>query len=184
MDAQMYPPEVAAQMRRISDGLSRRYQGIFNTETINAVLYESYESLASDAVVTGFLPVLAERFATDRLRARAHSEGLDFTRTPQVLFLCVHNAGRSQMAAAWMHHLSNGLVEVRSAGSAPTGSVNPVAAEAMLEVGVTLADAFPKPMTDDIVQASDVIVTMGCGDACPVYPGKRYLDWQCRIPLD
>ncbi|WP_406831194.1 arsenate reductase ArsC [Pedococcus sp. KACC 23699] len=101
---------------------------------------------------------------------------------PSVLFVCVHNAGRSQMAAAYLHHLSGGAVEVRSAGSAPAGQVNPSAVEAMAEEGIDIHAEKPKVLTDDAVQASDVVVTMGCGDTCPIYPGKRYEDWDLEDP--
>ncbi|WP_329212334.1 arsenate reductase ArsC [Streptomyces sp. NBC_01708] len=101
---------------------------------------------------------------------------------PSVLFVCVHNAGRSQMAAAWLKHLAGDLIEARSAGSAPAGSVNPAAVEAMAEVGIDMSAATPKVLTVDSVRASDVCITMGCGDACPVFPGKRYLDWKLDDP--
>ncbi len=104
------------------------------------------------------------------------------TDTPSVLFVCVHNAGRSQMAAAFLSNLSKGAVEVRSAGSAPAEEVNPAAAQAMAEVGIDITDEYPKPWTDEIVQAADVVVTMGCGDACPYFPGKRYEDWELEDP--
>jgi len=101
---------------------------------------------------------------------------------PSVLFVCVHNAGRSQMAAGWLAHLAGDAVEVRSAGSAPAESVNPVAVEAMREAGIDITAAAPKVLTADAVQASDVVVTMGCGDVCPVFPGKRYEDWKLDDP--
>jgi arsenate reductase len=101
---------------------------------------------------------------------------------PSVLFVCVHNAGRSQMAAGWLSHLAGDRVEVRSAGSAPAASVNPVAVEAMKEVGIDIADQKPKVLTTEAVEASDVCITMGCGDACPIFPGKRYLDWTLDDP--
>ncbi|GAA2152751.1 MULTISPECIES: arsenate reductase ArsC [Glycomyces] len=101
---------------------------------------------------------------------------------PSVLFVCVHNAGRSQMAAGWLAHLAEGRIEVRSAGSAPADQVNPVAVEAMREVGIDIADQSPKILTVDAVEASDVCITMGCGDVCPVFPGKRYLDWTLDDP--
>ncbi|WP_043627165.1 arsenate reductase ArsC [Nonomuraea candida] len=104
------------------------------------------------------------------------------TDRPSVLFVCVHNAGRSQMAAGWLSHLAGDRVEVRSAGSAPAGRVNPVAVEAMREVGVDIAAERPKVLTTDAVESSDVVITMGCGDACPVFPGKRYEDWQLDDP--
>lgn len=101
---------------------------------------------------------------------------------PSVLFVCVHNAGRSQMAAAWLAHLAGDRVEVRSAGSAPAETVNPAVVEAMREVGIDIAAETPKILTVDAVRASDVCITMGCGDACPVFPGKRYLDWTLQDP--
>lgn len=101
---------------------------------------------------------------------------------PSVLFVCVHNAGRSQMAAAWLTHLAGDRVEVRSAGSAPADQVNPAVVEAMKEVGIDVSAEIPKVLTVEAVQASDVCITMGCGDACPVFPGKRYLDWTLEDP--
>ncbi|MFC5170758.1 arsenate reductase ArsC [Streptomyces mutomycini] len=101
---------------------------------------------------------------------------------PSVLFVCVHNAGRSQMAAAWLAHLAGGRVEVRSAGSDPGDAVNPAAVEAMAEVGIDISAEQPKVLTVDAVRESDVCVTMGCGDTCPVFPGKRYLDWKLEDP--
>ncbi len=104
------------------------------------------------------------------------------TDKPSVLFVCVHNAGRSQMAAGWLTRLAGDRVEVRSAGSAPKDEVNPAAVEAMAEVGIDISDQKPKVLTSDAVQASDVVITMGCGDTCPVFPGKRYLDWNLEDP--
>jgi arsenate reductase (thioredoxin) len=101
---------------------------------------------------------------------------------PLVVFLCVHNAGRSQMAAGWMHHLAGGHVEVFSGGSDPASEVNPSAVAAMSEIGIDISNEFPKPWTDVIVRAADVVVTMGCGDSCPIFPGKRYLDWEVDDP--
>ena len=104
--------------------------------------------------------------------------------TPEVLFVCVHNAGRSQMAAALLDHHANGMVMVRSAGSDPADRLNPAVMAAMAELGVDLSRAFPKPLTDQAVRAADVVITMGCGDACPIYPGQRYEDWQLQDPAD
>jgi arsenate reductase len=101
---------------------------------------------------------------------------------PSVLFVCVHNAGRSQMAAGWLRSLAGDAVEVRSAGSLPADQVNPAAVEAMAEVGIDITDQQPKVLTTEAVEASDVVITMGCGDACPVFPGKRYLDWALEDP--
>jgi protein-tyrosine-phosphatase len=101
---------------------------------------------------------------------------------PEVLFLCVHNAGRSQMAAALLDWRAQGRVHVRSAGSAPASEINPAVLTAMEELGLDLSKEFPKPLTDEVVRAADVVITMGCGDACPIYPGKRYLDWELDDP--
>ena len=101
---------------------------------------------------------------------------------PSVLFVCVHNAGRSQMAAGWLRHLAGDSVEVRSAGSLPGDQVNPAAVQAMAEVGIDISEEVPKRLSDEGVRAADVVITMGCGDACPFYPGKRYLDWDLEDP--
>jgi arsenate reductase (thioredoxin) len=126
--------------------------------------------------------LLAERFARERLTAIAKMEGLLVSDTPTVLFLCVHNAGRSQMAAGWLRHLAGDRIDVLSGGSAPAESINPSAVEAMAEKGIDITDQYPKPWTDETVGVADVIVSMGCGDACPVLPGKRYLDWELEDP--
>jgi arsenate reductase len=104
------------------------------------------------------------------------------TYVPEVLFVCVHNAGRSQMAAALLDHHADGAVRVRSAGSAPAETINPAVVAVMAELGLDLTKEFPKPLTTDAVQAADVVITMGCGDACPIFPGKRYLDWELDDP--
>jgi protein-tyrosine-phosphatase len=101
---------------------------------------------------------------------------------PEVLFVCVHNAGRSQMAAGLVKLRSNGRIHVRSAGSAPADEINPAVIEAMTELGVDMSEEFPKPLTDEVVKAADVVITMGCGDACPIYPGKKYEDWELDDP--
>ncbi|WP_307868982.1 arsenate reductase ArsC [Umezawaea beigongshangensis] len=106
----------------------------------------------------------------------------DAANRPSVLFVCVHNAGRSQMAAAWLRHLAGDRVEVRSAGSAPADQINPAVVEAMREVGIDVSEQTPKILTVEAVRESDVCITMGCGDACPVFPGKRYLDWKLQDP--
>ena len=129
-----------------------------------------------------FVPVLAHRFARERLKALAQAEGMMVKEQPEVLFVCVHNAGRSQMAAGLVKLRSDGRIHVRSAGSAPASEVNPAVVEAMTEIGVDMSEEFPKPLTDEVVRAADVVITMGCGDACPIYPGKRYEDWDARRP--
>lgn len=118
----------------------------------------------------------------DRLTALEKVQNAVATGVPEVLFVCVHNAGRSQMAAALLAHYGRDRVLVRSAGSAPADKINPIVAEALHEIGVPLTDAYPKPLTDEAVQASDIVITMGCGDVCPIYPGKRYLDWELDDP--
>jgi protein-tyrosine-phosphatase len=109
-------------------------------------------------------------------------ENLSPDRRPKVLFLCTHNAGRSQMAAGWLRHLAGDQIAVYSGGSEPGNEINPAAIRAMAEIGIDITDGFPKPWTDEVVRAADVVVTMGCGDACPLYPGKRYEDWELDDP--
>jgi arsenate reductase (thioredoxin) len=171
-----------ASLHRLADELAARFTGVFARETIDRCVFESYTALARTAKVTAHLPVLAGRFATERLTALAQAKGAVSHDVPEVLFVCVQNAGRSQMAAGLLQLHGRDRVHVRSAGSQPATSVDDAVVEAMAEAGVDLAHAFPKPLTDDVVRAADVVVTMGCGDACPVYPGKRYLDWQVRDP--
>lgn len=133
--------------------------------------------------MTGTPYRLATRPARSQPIARTvDREGIPVSDRPSVLFVCVHNAGRSQMAAGWLRHLAGDRVEVRSAGSAPAENVNPAAVEAMREVGVDLTDQRPKLLGHDTVESSDVVVTMGCGDVCPVFPGKRYEDWKLEDP--
>jgi arsenate reductase len=169
-------------LHTVADELSGRFAGVFSPETVERYVFESYGLLAATATVPHHLATLTKRFAADRLVAVAQTQGAFVKRVPEVLFVCVHNAGRSQMAAALLDHYAVGRVHVRSAGSAPGEQVNPAVVEAMAEAGLDLTQEFPKPLTDDVVQAADVVVTMGCGDACPVYLGKRYLDWELDDP--
>ncbi len=162
--------------------LAEQYEGVFGPETIELFLTSSYDQFASRATATNFLPVMAERFARQRLNALARVEGKANDGLPTVLFLCVHNAGRSQMALGWFNHLAGDRAVAWSGGSEPGNEVNPSAVAAMAEVGIDIATEFPKPWTDEIVQAADVVVTMGCGDACPLFPGKRYEDWELDDP--
>ena len=129
-----------------------------------------------------FVPVLAHRFARERLKALAQTERLVTKDMPEVLFVCVHNAGRSQMAAGLVKLRSDGRIHVRSAGSDPGEEINPAVIDAMEELGVDMREEFPKPLTDEFVRAADMVITMGCGDACPIYPGKRYEDWTLDDP--
>jgi protein-tyrosine-phosphatase len=168
-------------IKGVADRLHADFSGIFGSETIQRFMAESWESL-SGAKVAAFIPLFVERFTRQRLRALARVEGKLADAKPMVVFLCVQNAGRSQMAAGWMQHLAGEQVEVFSGGSNPAGAVNPSAVEAMAEVGIDISSEFPKPWTDEVVRAADVIVTMGCGDSCPIFPGKRYLDWEVGDP--
>ena len=171
-------------LARVADRLDDSFADIFSKETIERYVKESYALLAENAVVKVHLPSLTERFAKDRLTALAQSDSTIAKEKPEILFVCVHNAGRSQMAAALALHLSNGAVSVRSAGSAPADSIPSTVHKAMDEIGLSLAEAFPKPLTDEVVRAADVVITMGCGDACPIYPGKRYEDWDLLDPSE
>jgi len=174
-------PERAA-VHRIAEGLAAEFPGVFSPETVERFVAESFGQFAETARITTYVPVLTERFARERLRALAQVQGVIVSDVPEVLFVCVHNAGRSQMAAALLDHHAQGRVHVRSAGSAPADQINPAVIAVMDELGIDLGKEFPKPLTDEVAQAADVIVTMGCGDACPVYLGKRYLDWELDDP--
>jgi protein-tyrosine-phosphatase len=169
-------------IRQGAERLKRRYAGVHNAESIERFMLDSLGRILEGASVGEWVPLLAERFADDRLRALKRLQGGTEVTTPSVLFLCVHNAGRSQMAAGWLRHLAGDGVEVFSGGSEPAESVNRGAVAAMAEVGIDIAAELPQPWSDEIVQAADVVVTMGCGDACPFYPGKRYVDWELDDP--
>ena len=169
-------------LRSAAQRLATQFDGTFNTETIERFLHSSYEQFATNATATNFLPLLAEKFARQRLRALARVEGLENDGLPTVLFLCVHNAGRSQMALGWFNQLAGDRAVAWSGGSEPGNAVNPAAIAAMAEIGIDITGEYPKPWTEEIVQAADVVITMGCGDACPLYPGKRYEDWELEDP--
>ena len=173
-----------AALKRIVDDLAYSYDGVLSRAEVEQVVQESHDLLAERSSVHGYVLVLTERFARERLAAQAKAQGLRAGGQPEVLFICVRNAGRSQMAAALTTFRSGGRVHVRSAGSEPGTEVHDVVAKVMAEIGVPLTEAFPKPLTDDVVRASDVVVSMGCGDACPYYPGKTYLDWDLVDPAD
>ena len=174
-------PITRQRVERAADALQEEFAGTFGRETIARYIAESADLLGNSAV-SAFVPLLAHRFARERLKALGQAEGLIAKEQPEVLFVCVHNAGRSQMAAGLVNLRSEGRIHVRSAGSTPGDAISPLVVEAMAELGIDLADAFPKPLTDDFVRAADVVVTMGCGDACPIYPGKRYEDWDLPDP--
>ena len=169
-------------LRTAASNLVREFDGTFGTETIDRFLHSSYDEFAGRAVVVNYLPLLAERFARQRLRALARVEGKALTGSPTVLFLCTHNAGRSQMALGFFQHLAGDRAIAWSGGSDPATSINPSAITAMRERGVDISGEYPKPWTDEVVRAADVVVTMGCGDACPVFPGRRYEDWVLDDP--
>jgi arsenate reductase (thioredoxin) len=166
---------------RSIESLATEFRGIYSLETIERYVDESIDRL-SGARVVDFIPLFVHRFAREQLRALAQAEGAIIKDVPEVLFVCVHNAGRSQMAAALLDHHAKGRVHVRSAGSDPTDKINPAVMAAMDEWGIDLSREFPKPLTDEFVKAADAVITMGCGDACPIYPGKRYEDWELQDP--
>ena len=170
-------------LERGVDALVDEFAGTFSRETIDRYVAESLEALSGPRL-RDFVPLLVHRFARERLRALAQAEGMLVKDVPEVLFVCVHNAGRSQMAAALLDRHADGRVHVRSAGSTPADEINTEVVQAMDELGVDLGQEFPKPMTDEFVQAADVVITMGCGDACPIYPGKRYEDWELDDPAE
>ena len=174
-------PVTLNHVRQTADRLADEFVGIFSKETIERYLAQSLD-LLGESRINVYVPVLAHRFARERLKALAQVEGLITKEMPEALFVCVHNAGRSQMAAGLVKLRSNGRIHVRSAGSDPAEEINPAVIEAMAEIGVDMGEEFPKPLTDEVVRAADVVITMGCGDACPIYPGKRYEDWTLEDP--
>ncbi|MGH2787186.1 MAG: arsenate reductase ArsC [Actinomycetota bacterium] len=163
------------------DRLCDEFAGTFSPETVKRFVGESLDAL-SGAKVKNFLPLFTYRFAKERLQAHAQAEGVLMKEVPEVLFVCVHNAGRSQMAAALLDAAAGGKVHVRSAGSTPADEIHANVTAVMDEIGIDLSTEFPKPMTDEVVRAADVVITMGCGDACPIFPGKRYEDWVIEDP--
>ena len=169
-------------LQRISSRLGERFAGVFAGETVERYVFESYTALARTAKVTTYLPATTEHFASDRLNALAKSKGAITADSPEVLFVCVQNAGRSQMAAALLTVEAKGKIHVRSAGSLPAAELDPAVVTVMSEMGLDVSQNYPKPLTDDVVRASDVVITMGCGDSCPIYPGKRYEDWDLPDP--
>jgi arsenate reductase (thioredoxin) len=169
------------ELETARERLVSEFSGVFSRETVEEVVHDS-AARWKDAPIQTHVPIFAERFARERLRAAAQVGGQIVKEKPEVLFVCVHNAGRSQMAAALLDHHAAGTVNVRSAGSTPADQINPAVIAAMDEIGVDLSKEFPKPLTTEVVEAADVVVTMGCGDACPIFPGKRYLDWELEDP--
>ena len=179
--SEVLDPVTQHHVRQVAKALQDEFAGVFSEETIERYITDSID-LLGERRINVFVPVLAHRFAGERLRALAQAESLMAKSEPEVLFVCVHNAGRSQMAAGLVKLRSEGRVHVRSAGSTPGEEINPAVIEAMGEIGVDMSEEFPKPLTDEVVRAADVVITMGCGDACPIYPGKRYEDWDLEDP--
>jgi arsenate reductase len=169
-------------LRTAAVNLGRDFAGIYGPETIERFLNTSYDQFATSSSVPHFLPLLAERFARQRLQALARVEGHHRDGKPVVLFLCTHNAGRSQMALGFFTHLAGERATAWSGGSEPGREINPAAIAAMAERGIDITAEYPKPWTDEIVRAADVVITMGCGDACPVFPGTRYENWDLSDP--
>ncbi|MDQ3344125.1 MAG: arsenate reductase ArsC [Actinomycetota bacterium] len=169
-------------LKRAAASLHREFADTFSTETIELFLHSSYDQFADQASVANFLPLLAERFARQRLDALAKVEGQALSGVPTVLFLCTHNAGRSQIALGFLQHLAGEEAVGWSGGSEPGHELNAAAVAAMTERGIDITQEFSKPWTDEIVQAADVVITMGCGDACPIFPGKRYEEWTLDDP--
>lgn len=177
----LHTPEKLA-LKQAAARLADDFAGLYGKETIERFLASSFDQFANHAKVTRFLPLLAERFAHQRLQALARVEGLHDDGKPVVLFLCTHNAGRSQMALGFFQALTGDNAVAWSGGSEPGIEVNPAAIAAMAERGIDISREFPKPWTDETVRAADVVVTMGCGDACPIFPGKRYENWDVEDP--
>ena len=173
----------ATTSRRALESLAEEFEGVFSRETVERFMAESLEQLKGSRL-KDFIPLFVHRFARERLRALGQVEGTITKDVPEVLFVCVENAGRSQMAAALLDHYAAGRAHVRSAGSEPGDQINPHVVEALSELGIDITKEFPKPMTDEVVRAADAVVTMGCGDACPIYPGKRYEDWEVDDPAE
>jgi protein-tyrosine-phosphatase len=178
---QALDPVTQRHVDQAAERLAEEFAGIFSAETIARYMAESTD-LLGEARINVFVPVLAQRFARERLRALAQAQGTLGKDQPEVLFVCVHNAGRSQMAAGLLKLRSQGQIHVRSAGSTPAEEINPNAIAVLEELGIDTSEEFPKPLTDEVVWAADVVITMGCGDACPIFPGKRYEDWEVDDP--
>ena len=176
------PLDQVLALKSAATRLGEQFTGVFGAETIERFLHTSFDQFADRATIPTFLPLMAERFARQRLRALAKVEGLHDDGKPTVLFLCTHNAGRSQMALGFFTHLAGDAAIAWSGGSEPGAQVNPAAITAMRERGIDISSEFPKPWTDETVRAADVVITMGCGDACPIFPGKRYEEWVLDDP--
>ena len=176
-----FDPITQNRIRLEAERLHDEFRGVFSTETIEKFISDAQRDLG-ESRIPNFVPIFVHRFTRERLTALAQASGLVAKGVPEVLFVCVHNAGRSQMAAGLLNQRGQGRVHVRSAGSTPADQLNPAVVEAMREIGIDISQEYPKPLSDDFVKAADVVITMGCGDACPIYPGKRYEDWELDDP--
>ena len=174
----------SAVLERITDDLAVRFTGVFSRETVAEYVASSYDLLRQGAPRDRHLSSHTSRFAADRLGALPEADPATPAAPTDVLFVCVQNAGRSQLAAAILRSLAGDRVRVLTAGSQPSESINPKIVAALDEIGVSVDGEYPKPLTDEVVRGADVVVTMGCGDACPIYPGRRYLDWELPDPAD
>ncbi len=171
-----------AALASVLRSLRTDFAPTFADESIEKILLHSYEELAKQARSNNYLPLLAGRFARQRLTALARVEDEHRDGKPVVLFLCTHNSGRSQMALGFFTHHVGTMAIAWSGGSHPSDSINAAVIEAMGERGIDISEEFPKPWTTEVLQAADVVVTMGCGDECPYFPGKRYEDWELDDP--
>jgi arsenate reductase len=169
-------------LKAAAERLNREFGDTCGTETMERFLHSSYDQFSEQAAIPNFLPLLAERFARQRLQALAKVEGKALSGIPTVLFLCTHNAGRSQMALGFFQAAAGERAVAWSGGSEPGAELNSAVVEAMAERGIDITREFPKPWTDEIVRAADVVITMGCGDACPIFPGKHYEEWTLEDP--
>ena len=181
-DVELLPDGIQKALHSAARDLHIEFKGVFGEETIESLLATSYLELTATASESRWLVLSTERFARQRLQALVHAEKRSEGRPPAVLFLCVHNAGRSQMALGFFHHRAGDRAIAWSGGSEPASEVNPGAVAAMAEIGIDIAREFPKPWTDEFLAAADVVVTMGCGDSCPLVPGKHYEDWELEDP--
>jgi protein-tyrosine-phosphatase len=179
------PPPLLTAQRMLDDlaaRLARRFAGTFTRATLDRYVRESYSMLAATSRLPDVLPALTAKFATDRLAALARAQGLETKDVPEVLFVCQRNAGRSQMAAALLTLRADRRVRAHSAGTRPAAELELRIVEAMAQIGADLAAEYPKPVTDEIVEACDVVVALGPDAACPILPGKRYLEWSVPDP--
>jgi arsenate reductase len=174
--------EQEAVFDRVAARLTERFHGLVSAQTARRLVVDSYDRLRAQARVDAHLLVIAERFAAQRLTALAQADRRLGKPVPEILFVCDGNAGRSQIAAALTHARSGGRVHARSAGIAPAAELELAIVEAMAEIGIDLTAEFPKPLTDELIAAADLVITLGCGGACPVLPGVRYQDWPVPDP--